>query len=100
MSADATADGRGNVIVSFGSSLSQLEFLNEVHFNVWTHAELSLEVADSVFNPVKGWRENCSMTAEDKYQTSRVEVTAMISDGNATFSASILQIVGNLVSAA
>lgn len=103
VSSNATTDGRGDVTISVSSLSSQLMFLNnEVRFNVWTPMNITLDVLDSEINPVAGWRQNCSVPLQEKYnyQTSRLEVTALISDGNATFKADVLQIVGHLVSIA
>ena len=100
MSSDTTTNGRGHVTLSISSSpSSQLVFLNDkVHFNVWTPTEVKVDVVDSKISPVQGWWQNCSQQTQEKYQTSRLEVTALISDGNENIEADVLQIVGHEVS--
>lgn len=102
MASDDTTNGRGNVTLSVSnppSSSSQLLFLNDqVQFNVWTPVQISINLTDKQISQVDGWQQNCSLGMSEKYQTSRLEVTAIISDGSTSFEADILQIVGDLVS--
>ena len=73
---------------------------NMVTFHIWSPNDFSLSLSDDTLTRVTGWRDSASCDSDQfVYQTARVMATAEFMSGSNSFTANVVDLIINDVSA-